>query len=308
VSNEAAEDGPQLLHRAGGPERAIRHDGAVEGAVLRSVRQGGDAGDDAGQHGLRRGHIRVQVADDGLRGHRLLLDLPAIVVRDHRQRGETDLRLAGELCLRQVRHADDIKAELAVRVRLRAGGEGRPIHANVGAAVVHAEAQRGAFLVQKRAKARRDRIAEGHMGHDATAEEGVMLAAAGAVEKLVRQHDVTRVILLLQAAHGRHGDDPAHVQAAQRPDVCPVVQLRGQDAVPFAMPRQENDAPPGKLARDELVTRRPEGRGDVEFLAVREPVEVVKAGAADDADGRGRVSHSGGRSTKAAAVFKQVVA
>ena len=37
MSNEAAEDGQQLLDRAGGPERAVRHDGRVEGAVLRTV-------------------------------------------------------------------------------------------------------------------------------------------------------------------------------------------------------------------------------------------------------------------------------
>jgi hypothetical protein len=32
------------------------------------------------------------------------------------------------------------------------------------------------------------------MGDDAAAEEGVLVAAAGAVEELVRQHDVARMV------------------------------------------------------------------------------------------------------------------
>ncbi len=295
MSNEAAEDGPKLLHGARRPEGAIRHDGGVKGAVLRGIWQSGDSRNDAGEDGFGGGDVRMEVGDDGFGCHGLLLDLPAIVIGDHRQRGEGDLRLAGQLGLRQVRHADDIEAELAVRVRFRPRGEGWPIHADVGAAVVDAEAQGLAFLMQKRAQARGNRIAEGHMGHDAAPEEGVMLTAARAIEKLVRQQHITRMVLLLQAAHGCHGNDPAHVQAAQRPDIGPVIQLGGQEAMPFAMPGQENDPPTGEITRDERVAGRAKGRGDADFLPVGESVEVVEAGAADDANGRWRVSHAAAR-------------
>ena len=56
--------------------------------------------------------------------------------------------------------------------------------------------------------------------------------------------------------------------------------------MPLAMPGQENDPPSGEITRDERVAWRAKGRGEADFLPVGESVEVVKAGAADDANGR----------------------
>ncbi len=152
---------------------------------------------------------------------------------------------------------------------------------------MHAAALRDDGLVQQRPQIVGQRITKGDVRHDSAAEKGVLIAAARAVKELVRQHDVTRPILLLQAADGGDGDDPAHVQAAQRPDVGPVIQLRRQDAVAFAMTRQEVNPAPGQRTRHQRVRRRAEGRRHGDFFAILKAFEVVEAGAANDADGRG---------------------
>ena len=69
-----------------------------------------------------------------------------VVVGDQRHGGVTDLRLAGQLGLLQVRHADDVEAQLPVHVRLRARRELRSLDAHVGAALVHRGADLAAGL------------------------------------------------------------------------------------------------------------------------------------------------------------------
>ena len=88
------------------------------------------------QHRLGGGRVLAQVRDDLVRGHRVVLGVPAVVVGDHGQRRVADLGLAGQLGLLQVRHADDVHAPGAVQLRLGAGGELRALDADVGAAHV----------------------------------------------------------------------------------------------------------------------------------------------------------------------------
>src|SRR3569623_3640814 len=94
------------------------------------------------------------------------------------------------------------------------------------------------------------------MGYDAVAKEGVMLAAAGAVKELVRRDHIARPQLLLQAAHSSDGDDPAHIEGAQRPDVGAVVQFRGKDAMAARMAGQEVNPPAGEGSANDPVGRR----------------------------------------------------
>ena len=179
-------------------------------------------------------------------------------------------------------------------MRLGAGGEGRAVHADIGAAVVNTSPGGPGFLGQQGTQTGGDGIGERDVGDDAPAKEGVVLAAAGAVKELIGQDDVARLVFLLQAAHGGDGDDPAHVQGAQRPDVGTVIEFGGQDAVPFAVPWQEKHSPAGQRAADDFVRRRAERRVHLDLLAVGESVDVIEAGAADDADSRGEcreVSH-----------------
>ena len=67
--------------------------------------------------------------------------VPAVEVRDHGDRGVGDLGLAGELGLRHRRHADHVVAERPCRSAIRrVGGELRPLHAHVGAALDEGDA------------------------------------------------------------------------------------------------------------------------------------------------------------------------
>ena len=89
--------------------------------MLGSIRNSGNAWDDAGENGFGRCHIGLQMADHCLCSYRCFLNLPAIVIRDHCQSGEGDLRLAGQPGFRGVGHADEVGSHHPVHRRLGAG-------------------------------------------------------------------------------------------------------------------------------------------------------------------------------------------
>ena len=88
---------------------------------------------------------------------------------------------------------------------------------------------------------------------DATAKEGVGGGLFGPVEKLVRQHDVAGPVFGLERADGTHADNPRRTKLLHAPDIGPVIQFAGQNTVPAAMPRQEDDLTPGELAGEVTV-------------------------------------------------------
>ena len=107
------------------------------------------------------------------------------------------------------------------------------------------------------------------------------------VIKLVRQHDVARVVLFLEAANGGDGDDPSDAERAERPDICPVVDLVRSDPVPTRMTRKKKDRPAVKRSPDDRVRRIPKGRVDPDLGNLLKPVNLVKAAASNNADGGG---------------------
>ena len=123
------------------------------------------------------------------------------------------------------------------------------------------------------------------MGNDPVAEKCVEFPPARPVEKLVRQHDVARMVLFLKTADGRHGDDPAHSERAERPNVRAVVDFVRSDPVPAPVPRQKKDRPPVKRSADNRIRRIPERSGDPDLGDLLESVDLVEAAASDDADG-----------------------
>ena len=125
------------------------------------------------------------MADDGFCGHGFFFDFPTVVIRDHGQCREGDLGLAGEFGLGQVGHADDIETKLAMRIGLCPRGESGAIHANVGAAVVNAAALCHGGVMQQCPQFVGDGVAKGHVANDASAKEGVLITATGAIEELV---------------------------------------------------------------------------------------------------------------------------
>src|SRR5208282_4590529 len=75
------------------------------------------------QHGMGILRVLVQGLENLSPGDGIVLRVPAIVVRDHGHGGVTDFRLTGKPGLGEIGHADDVKAELAVHVGFRRGGE-----------------------------------------------------------------------------------------------------------------------------------------------------------------------------------------
>ena len=134
--------------------------------------------------------------------------------------------------------------------------------------------------------------------HDAAAEKRVFRTALGAVEELVNQHDVARLVFFLQRADGADADDPGDAEFFHRPDVGAMIQFAGQDAVAAAVPRQENHVAPGEFAGEQIVRGRAKGRFDLHPFLVGEAFDVVKAGAADDADAMFRHARIFNRETR----------
>ena len=89
-------------------------------------------------HLLGCGGVGAQVVDHHLNGHRVVIGVPAVVVGDHRQGAVGDFGFAGQAGFGVVGHADHIAAPAAVELRFRLGGEGRALHAEVGATAVQA--------------------------------------------------------------------------------------------------------------------------------------------------------------------------
>ena len=87
-------------------------------------------------------------------------------------------------------------------------------------------------------------------------------ALAGAIEELRRQHDVARLVLLLQRADRGDADDPAHAERAQRADIRAMIQLVRQDAMAAPVPREKIDLPSRELAAEDDIRRRAERRLD----------------------------------------------
>ena len=163
------------------------------------------------------------MADHGFRRHRLFLDLPAIVIGNHCDCPQSDLRFAGQFRLRQIRHPDHVEALATIELRFRARGKRRPVHVHIRTAVMDPGAGLRRGRAQDRAHLVADRFPERNMRGDPFAEESVMRALARAVVKLRGQQHIARRVFLLQASDCGDANDPADIERAQRVNVRPVI-------------------------------------------------------------------------------------
>src|SRR4029077_6701669 len=114
-------------------------------------------------------------------------------------------------------------------------------------------------------------------------EEGVA-PVAGAVEELVGDDDVGRLVLELHRADGRDRDQLLDSQELEAEDVGAVVELGGEQAVAAAVARQEGDGAAVELADDVRVRRLAERRVEAGLLAHHQPLHLIQAAAADHTD------------------------
>ena len=170
--------------------------------------------------------VRIQILDNIGHRDRGVFGVPAIIVRDHRDGGVADLGLPSQLGFLQVRHADDVHAPAPIQVRLRLGRERGALHAQVRAAEIRLHAALDAGVVEQPADVRTNRIGEADMRHQAFAEERGHTPAR-AVDELIGDHEIARLMLFLQDADGAEREDPFDAQFLESINVGAEVQLGG---------------------------------------------------------------------------------
>ena len=109
-------------------------------------------------------------------------------------------------------------------------------------------------------------------------------ASPGPIEELIRNHDVGGFVLLLEAADGAGGEDVLHAEQLHPEDVGAEVQLRRQQPVAGAVPRQKRDAPSAQRADDVRTRRFTKRRRQRHLFAIGDGGHVVQAAATDDSD------------------------
>ncbi len=155
-------------------------------------------------------------------------------------RDVANLGLAGELGFLQVGHADDVHAPTAVEIRLGFGGELRAFHADVGAAAFADDAGLLAGRDHGFGKLRADGVGERDVRDDAFAEESVD-ALAGAIDELVGDDELQRLVFFLERADGRDRENALDAELFEAVNVGAEVQFGGQNAVAASVAGQEGD-------------------------------------------------------------------
>ncbi len=166
-------------------------------------------------------------------------------------------------------------------MRLGAGGEGRPLHADVASPLVHGSPHLPGSPVEDVGELAADGVRELDVADHAVSEEGVLAGTAGAVDELVRNHDVPGDDLLLQAPHRRDGDDAGDAELLHAVDVGAVVHLGGGEAVSLAMARQEDHLHAVKGTGDVFVAGPAERGIHGDLAHPGHPFHLVKSAAAD---------------------------
>ena len=212
-----------------------------------------------------------------------MVRVPAVVVRDHGHRRVAQLRLARELGLGHVGHADHVAVPAAVELRLRQARELRAFHHEVGAAARDLDAS----LVRRRrevvAEAVAHRLRHRHVRHQPGAEEALG-AREGAVDELIDDDEGARAEMFAQGADRAHRDDVRHAGALERVDIGAEIDFRRRDLVTAAVTRQEDQLLAVQLAEQEVVRRLAERRGHLLPALVGQPLDVVDTAAPDDAE------------------------
>ena len=189
--------------------------------------------------------------------------VPGVVVGDAGERRVTDARFAGELRLGQRRHADDVGAPRAVQLRLGARRERRALDHDERAAAMRLHA--GVGRRRRTAtplSARAERRVEARCARRC---RGRRTSTAG---PCVRSMSWSGTTMCSGAISSRRlptaltDDDVLDAERRQRPDVRALRDLRRQDAMPDAVPRQERHARAAERAQHDRVGRRAERRVD----------------------------------------------
>ena len=167
--------------------------------------------------------------------------VPAVVVGHGGERRVGDFRLARQLRLGQIGHADDIHAPAAVQVRLSLRRELRPLNHDVCSLRVNGRANFLRACDQNHPELLGKRIGKRNVRDDPVGEETRLPCFIGPVDELVRNDKVQRLHLFSQTAAGRNRNDRLDAELFHPVDISAVVELARRDAVPSPVTREEHN-------------------------------------------------------------------
>ena len=113
-----------------------------------------------------------------------------------------------------------------------------------------------------------------------------------AIDELVGDNEIGWLVLFLQGANCRDGENALHSEFLEGVDIGPEVQLRREDAVTATVAREERNPVSFQFAENEWVRWIPKGRFDAFFVDVGKSGHRVKPAAADNPDLRLRQCRS----------------
>jgi len=126
-----------------------------------------------------------------------------------------------------------------------------------------------------------DGVRRRYVAEPASLVEGVG-PFSGAVDELVGDDEVPRLIVVPEATHRRRCDDPLDAELPQSPDVGPAVDPVRRDLVAPAMAGDEGDLAPPVGTEGYEVRRRPKRGVDLHIPRILDDLRVVDARTADD--------------------------
>ena len=219
--------------------------------------------------------------------HIRMLVVPAIEVRHHGHGRIAKLRLARELRLGHIGHADDAAAPRPVEERLRPRRKLRPLHDEVRSATEIRDVLNLRRRLQAIGKPGAYGIGQRHMRH-ATRTEKALLPCEGAVDELIDDDEGAGRQVLAQRANRRDRDEIGYANALQHIDIGAVVNVRRRVNMARPVARHERNGQAADLAKMHIGRGLPPRRGNRLRALVFKPRQAVKPRAPDDPQHRFR--------------------
>ena len=107
---------------------------------------------------------------------------------------------------------------------------------------------------------------------------------SGAVEKLVRDHELQGLVFFFKRTDRRNGHDPLHSQLLKPIHIRPKVQFCRQNPMPAPMPGKKRDLVARKSSEHVGIGGISEGRILLHLAHIAEPGYRIKPAAPDDSD------------------------
>src|SRR5437899_7882399 len=209
--------------------------------------------------------------------------MPAVVVGHHGGGRVTNFSFARQLGFLKIGHADHVHAPTAVDVRFGFRRKLWPFHAEIGSAEFAHNARFLAGTFQNAGEFRADGICEGNVGDNAIAKKSID-AMARAVEELIGDDELHRLVLFLERADCGNGNNTLHSEMLKAINVRAKIQFGRKNAMPTPMPGQERDLSAFQRAENVGIRGLSERRAQADFFYFGKSRHGIESAAAYDSD------------------------